>query len=174
MSKASANRLRVLAIDPSFRGFGFAVVEGPERLIDWGVKNMKQDKNTSCLTKIDKLIEHYQPEMIVIEDAIGKNSRRRLRVRQLIQQVVLLARRKKIKHRSFSRSTIQKTFSQGDVPTKHQIATIITKQFPELSRHLPRFRKAWMTEDWRMSIFNAMALAITFFCASRPKNERPA
>ena len=31
---------RVLAIDPSTRGFGFAVLEGLEKLVDWGVTRM--------------------------------------------------------------------------------------------------------------------------------------
>lgn len=34
---------RVLAIDPNSRGFGFAVLEGPDRLIDWGVVHVRAD-----------------------------------------------------------------------------------------------------------------------------------
>ena len=33
-------------------------------------------------------------------------------------------------------------------------------QFPELEKRLPRVRKPWMSEDERMSIFDAVALAI--------------
>jgi hypothetical protein len=36
--------IRVVAIDPATRGFGFAVLEGANRLIDWGVKETKTDK----------------------------------------------------------------------------------------------------------------------------------
>ena len=34
------------------------------------------------------------------------------------------------------------------------------EQFPELAPRLPRFRKLWMSEDERMSIFDALSLAL--------------
>ncbi len=34
---------------------------------------------------------------------------------------------------------------------------------------LPRFRKPWMSEDYRMSIFDAVALAIAFFQFQKEK-----
>lgn len=49
MSRAYTKDIRVLAIDPSTRGFGFAVLEGPNRLIDWGVKETKVDKKRKIL-----------------------------------------------------------------------------------------------------------------------------
>jgi hypothetical protein len=39
----------------------------------------------------------------------------------------------------------------------------IAKRFPELAPRLPRFRKPWMSEDYRMSIFDAVAMALTLF-----------
>jgi hypothetical protein len=35
-----ANEKRVLAIDPTHRGFGYVILEGPERLIDWGTRHV--------------------------------------------------------------------------------------------------------------------------------------
>ena len=46
---------------------------------------------------------------------------------------------------------------------KQEIAIAIAERFPELAPRLPRFRKPWMSEDYRMSIFDAVALALTFF-----------
>ena len=64
--------IRVLAIDPSTRGFGFAVLEGPNRLIDWGVKETKTDKKRRTLKLIEDIIDRYQPRVIVVEDYKGK------------------------------------------------------------------------------------------------------
>ena len=83
MTKPSANVIRVLAIDPTTRGFGFAVLEGPDRLVDWGVKTVKQDKHAGCLVKVREIIALYQPTVLVIENAQGQGSRRCARVRQL-------------------------------------------------------------------------------------------
>ena len=46
---------------------------------------------------------------------------------------------------------------------KQEIAIAIAERFPELAPRLPRSRKPWMSEDYRMSIFDAVALALTFF-----------
>ncbi len=74
MSRAAGDK-RILAIDPASRGFGFAVLEGPRRLIDWGVKSARVDKDKRCLKLIEDLIERYEPDVIV-EDYAGKGSRR--------------------------------------------------------------------------------------------------
>ena len=46
-----------------------AILEGPNRLIDWGVKEMKANKNAKSLKLIADLIERYKPSRLL------KNSR---------------------------------------------------------------------------------------------------
>jgi hypothetical protein len=43
---------------------------------------------------------------------------------------------------------------------------------PELTARLPRVRKPWMSEDERMSIFDAAAMALTYF-ETRRRRSRP-
>jgi Holliday junction resolvasome RuvABC endonuclease subunit len=163
MSRAYTKDIRVLAIDPSTRGFGFVVLEGPSCLIDWGVKETKIDKNTRALKLISELIEQYEPSVLILEDYAGKGSRRCRRVAELIEEISKLALRRKVKVRSFSRADVKQAFAESGATTKQEIAIGIAKRFPELSPRLPRFRKPWMSEDYRMSIFDAVALALTFF-----------
>src|SRR5262250_3308597 len=99
MSRAYTNDKRVLAIDPSTRGFGFAVLEGPNRLIDWGVKETKTDKKRRSVKLIDDLIELYQPSVVVVEDFAAKGSRRCGRVRELINDISKLAVKRNVKVR---------------------------------------------------------------------------
>ena len=162
MRRSSANNQRVLAIDPYPRGFGFAVLESRERLIDYGVKKVRGDKNSACLKRITDLIKRYQPDVIVFGSLTSNGSCRTLRVQELIQEILKLALDKRIKARSISRLQIRKTFSPLGAFTKHQIANSIAKQLPELAFRLPPPRKPWMGEDERMSIFDALALALTF------------
>src|SRR5262249_22613141 len=164
MSRAYAKDRRVLAVDPSTRGFGYAVLEGPERLIDWGVKETKTDKRRRSLKLIDDLIEQYQPSVIVVEDYAAKGSRRCGRVRELIKDISRLAVQRKIKVRNFSRLKVKQAFSDSDTSNKYEIAIAIAKRFPELAPRLPRFRKPWMSEDYRMSIFDAVGFGLTCFC----------
>jgi hypothetical protein len=53
--------------------------------------------------------------------------------------------------------------SANCTPSKYAIAEAIAKHLPAFERHLPPQRKPWMSEDSRMGIFNAAALALTFF-----------
>jgi Holliday junction resolvasome RuvABC endonuclease subunit len=163
MSRAYANDICVLAIDPSTRGFGFAILEGPERLVDWGVKETKMDKKRRSLKLIGELIDQYQPNVIVVEDYAGKGSRRCRRIQGLINDISKLAAKRKIKVRSFSRLKVKQVFSESGASNKYEIAVAIAKRFPELVPRLPRFRKPWMSEDYRMSIFDAVALAKAIF-----------
>ena len=163
MSCAYTKDIRVLAIDPSTRGFGFAVLEGPNRLIDWGVKETKTDKRRRSLELIEALIEQYQPNVLVVEDYTVKGARRCRRIQGLINDISKLALKRKVKVRSFSRAKVKQVFSESGAINKQEIATAIAKQFPELVPRLPRFRKPWMSEDYRMSIFDAVALGLTFF-----------
>jgi Holliday junction resolvasome RuvABC endonuclease subunit len=154
---------RFLAVDPTCRGFGFAVLEGPERLLDWGVAHARKNKRDRCLARIAELIQRYEPTVIVAEDGTGKGSRRCPRVLRLLRDVRKLAAKNHIVMRSFPRSKVWRTFAEGEALTKHQIAKLIAARFPELAPRLPPFRKPWMSEDDRMSIFDALAFALTFF-----------
>src|SRR5437870_10899563 len=108
MSRADTKDIRVLAIDPSSRGFGFAVLEGLNRLIDWGVKETKKNKNAKSLTLIDDLIDRYEPNVVVVEDYTGKGSRRCRRIQGLINDISKLASKRKIRVRSLSRAKVKR------------------------------------------------------------------
>jgi Holliday junction resolvasome RuvABC endonuclease subunit len=152
-----------LAIDPASRGFGFAVMEGQKTLVDWGVKRTRSDKKAETLLKVWKLIRHYRPRMLILENGNAKGSRRCKRVRKLLTDIRAMAENKRVKTRSVSLLLVKKVFLAFRATTKHQIAQVIATQLPELAPRLPRQRKLWMPEDYRMSIFDATALALTYF-----------
>jgi hypothetical protein len=92
--------------------------------------------------------------VIVLEDYAGKGSRRCQRIQWLINDISQLAAKQKIRVRSFSRAKVKQTFAESGASNKYEIAIAIAKRFPELTTRLPRFRKPWMSEDYRMSIFD--------------------
>ena len=160
------SQIRVLAFDASTRGFGFAVMEGPRSLIEWGARRSRGEKNPAALKQVARLLESYWPDVIAIEDCGDKHCRRSPRVRRLAMDIIKLAKTKGVKVRNLSRRRITAVLSQSGGLTKRQIATTIAEQFPELSPQLPPVRKPWKTEDHRMALFSAMALALTFFSES--------
>jgi hypothetical protein len=58
-----------------------------------------------------------------------------------------------------SRREVQKRFVHSGT-TKYEIAVAVARLFPELTSRLPRQRKPWMSEDKRMSIFDAVSFAL--------------
>ena len=166
MNLINAEHTRILAIAPSTRGFGFAVLEGPETLVDWGVKSVNGDKNTRSLAKAEDMIVHYQPGVLVLEDNSAKLSRRSTRIRDLHQNLIAMAASRSVKVSSFSRDQVRRVFFGKDQGTKHALAEILAKRFPEeLGDRLPRRRRLWMSEDYRMDIFDAVSLGLTFACS---------
>jgi hypothetical protein len=107
--------------------------------------------------------------VIVVEDYAAKSSRRCRRIHGLINNITKLALKRKVKVRSFSRAGVKQVFSESDASTKYEIAVAIANRFTELMPRLPRFRKAWMSEDYRMSIFDAVAFGLTVFCVDNKR-----
>ena len=162
MNQIQPKHFRILAIAPSTRGFGFAVLEGQETLVDWGVKPVKKkNKNVQSLKKVEKLIAQYQPGVLVLEDASAKGSRRSPRIRKLSRQISKLAEPRKGRVKLFSRDQVMKSYITDGPETKYALAEVIAQRFPEeLGSRLPPKRKLWMSEDSRMNIFAAVALAL--------------
>ncbi len=153
---------RILAVDPCHKGFGYVIMDDSLSLLAWGIKCVNPaNKNTECLSKIDDLIRVYRPEVFVLE-ALGEASRRGRRIRHLLKRLLALTIRKRIKTRSFTRAEVKAVFAGDGAITKQDIAAGIARDFPELLSHMPRNRKCSDSEDYRMDIFDALALALTF------------
>jgi len=167
MTEARDRELRVLAIDPHPRGFGYAVFEGPLCLVEWGTKDVRQDKERVALERIGELVRRYLPTVIVVEDCAHEKSRRNARVRQLTERILAAARESAVAGRAVPRATVYRTFAGTGAGTKYGIATALVRAFPELMVRLPPKWKPWQTEDSRMSIFDAVALGLTYFRSLR-------
>jgi Holliday junction resolvasome RuvABC endonuclease subunit len=151
--------IRVLGIIPSSRGFGFAVMEGKNNLVDWGVKPVKGgDKNARSLSNAANLIAHYRPNVIAIEDTQG--SRRSARVKALTKEIVALALDENIQVKQFSRKQVNLGILQDEQGEKHALAKHLAACFPEeLDFRLPEKRLFYKAEQYQMDYFDAVALA---------------
>ena len=155
---------RVLSIYPNSKGFGFVVMEKGKRLIDWGAKRVHKPKNKKCLAKAGELMKVYQPDAVVLPDDGDQRTCRRIRT--LIGRIASLARRKGIEVVSVTRRQFFKRFARQGATTKYAIAVLLTKRFPPIRSMLPKPRKAWQSEDYRMGMFGAMSLIAKATCQS--------
>lgn len=162
--KRHEKRLRILAIDPASKGFGFAVVEGADRLVDWGVARVWTRSELEFVARVDAAITQYRPTVVAFE-TIPTDRRRARSARRLVALSKYL-RDRDTQIAPVSPTQLAKTFPPP-VVTKRQRAETIAVAFPELKAWLPRHRRPWMTEDERMHIFDAAAIAIAAQAAAR-------
>ena len=155
---------RILAIALSSRGLGYAVLEGEKSLIECGGKTAKNgNKNSQCLAKVKTLVEFYQPGVLVLQDVAAKGSHRASRIKTLNRQIIVTARKRKLKVALFSGKQLRSLLLGDAKGTKHEVAEMIAKHFPnELASRLPPKRRPWTSEDGRMDLFDAAALAVAF------------
>lgn len=149
---------RVLGIDPISRGLAFVVLEGPERLIDWGTSDLKTSRVKPAVQRVNALRDKYLPSLLVLENP--EESRRGKRACTIIETVSLDAEAAGTPAMVVSRRDVQDRFQHvGD--GKYEVALALTRVFPELRRTLPQRREPWNAEDARMGIFDALAFSMT-------------
>src|SRR6266446_1627149 len=154
----------VLAIYPTTRGIAFALMKSPLAAIDWGIKGAYgRDKNASFLKAVAGLIDANQPDVVVLEDPTSARLRRSVRIGRLTRAIERLAEDQVIDVRRYSRAAVQECFSQFGARTRYEVAMAIATRVPAFERFLPPPRKLWMSEDARMGIFRAAALALTYY-----------
>jgi len=163
----------VLAIYLQSRGFAYVVFEGWLAPVDWGVYDARgAEKNARCLDRIDSTLALHTPDVLVLQDMSETGTRRARRIRELNRNAAELADQRGMLVRTYSRAQIIGYFEELGTVTKHGIAAAIAKHIPALTLYLPPARKPWMSEDARMGIFDAAALAWMFFQST--DRDRPA
>ena len=149
---------RILALDVHPLSFGFAVLEGQNRLLDWGVRSFRHGVNAVKIPmsrKLALLLDEYKPEMLLVKTPTRGNSRR-------MKMIVKLAAEHHIPVRTRSAESIKRAFSQSS-QNKHQLALAVADHFSSLSSYMPPKRKPWKGEHYRTSIFEAAALGLSYF-----------
>jgi hypothetical protein len=169
---ASAQK-RILAIDPTHRGFGYVIFEGPDFLIDWGVRQVEVPKNKGSIAAVAELIARYHPRILVLEDVAGKGCRRCRRVRELVDGLEQYGRERGLTVRRIPQTAVKRTLLDSGIRNKDQMARFVAARFPELGRYLPPERKPWMSEDVRMAIFDAATFALASLATPGRQSEGP-
>lgn len=148
---------RTLAIDPTGKGFAYVLLEGRELLLDWGLAQAKHSRVNGICRRVTRLIERTRPDLLVVEEPQG--SRRGSRAQGVIRTIAALGDRENVAWCMVTRAQIRRAFGRPE--SKYEIARAIVELFPELSHRLPPKRRAWMSEDERMGLFDAASFALT-------------
>jgi LmbE family N-acetylglucosaminyl deacetylase len=156
----------VLAFCPNTRGFGFVLFEGPFAPVDWGVVWLRgTEKNRIGVQRLAELLARQRPDVVLLEDMFDGTSRRHDRIRELNAAAQQAVSRAGIECVHYSQSQVRAQFAELGAFKRYARAMFIARRIPEFERLglLPPPRKIWNSENPRMAIFDAAALAITFF-----------
>ena len=160
---------RVLALDVHPQSFGFVVFEGPNRMLDWGVKSFRPGVNAVKVPagkKFLALLDEYSPAAVVIRERPTGGATKRATILAAVQR---LMKNRRIPVRLISQGAITRFFA-GSESNKHEVASALAQQFSLLLSKLPPRRKCWQGEDYRMSIFDAAAAGVAYFARyQKPK-----
>lgn len=156
----------VLAVHPYSRGFGWVLFKGPIAPADWGVVEIKTDRNARCLARIEEIMRRYEPSVLVLEQFDRRPARRGVRVKALCAAIVHLAANRGVELSVYSRAVIRTCFVSVGAQTRYEIAKAIALHIDAFRRHLPPTRRAWQSEDCRQCLFDAGALAMTHFAVT--------
>lgn len=161
-----------LAITLSTRGFAYVFFEAPETPFDWAVVEVKgSGKNEQIVERIEKLLNLYHPQILVLENIQTKSAKRSSRLQNLSLTLAHMATCMGMDVHLYDRPVIRQTFKAVGAKTKVEIAHVIAAAIPAFMHRLPPIRKIWMSEDSRQMLFDAAALVMTHYAVSSPLQE---
>jgi len=149
--------IRILAIAPLSRGLGYAVMEGSDKLVACGNKAILHDKNVGALAWVNRFLQFYQPDVLVLPNVTAGDTRRAARIKTLHRKIVAWAGKKQVKVRLVSSTQVRTQLLGDPQGTKFAVAQRLAAKYPaELESRMPPKRRPWMSEDPRMDIFDAV------------------
>jgi hypothetical protein len=156
----SKSLTRVLALDLHPRRFGYVVLESLDRLLDWGVCSYRRKGNAADVLiqrRLRPLLELWRPSVVVLREPLRIRTPNPQR-NKLLKQIMKAAKDQRARvHILKKRPT-----DRAERLTKYKRAHAVAQRFPVLTRKLPPKRKPWESEDYRMSMFEALAIAAQY------------
>jgi hypothetical protein len=164
------NLTRVLALDLHPRRFGYVVVESPDKLLDWGVRSYRRKGGSTdaLIRRLGSLLELWRPSVLVINGTRQISPRTKLLRERFLKGAAAEAMNHRVCIRILKR---QPANEQAARQPKYEGALAVVQRFPVLAHRMSPKRKPWESEHYSMSIFEALAGAMTTV-VKRP-NVRP-
>lgn len=156
----------VLGLHPSPRGYGWALFkEIPPALEDWGVVDIRRDKNAVALGRIEAQLDKQRPTVLAMEQHDAVVARRSERIRELYLAIQKRAEARSIEVRYYTRAEISKALHFESVCPRRAVPAAVAERLPVLKPRLLKPRRIWIGERSSMSMFCAAACALAHFDA---------
>jgi len=146
---------RFLGVSVNPRSFGFVIIENGS-VLDTGVRSCWTPEFEDCLgSRLQRIVQTYKPSAIILRTSQSNKPAPQKKV--LLQAIKRVGKQHNLTTFRISHSALRRYFLDYQATTKHEIASTVARLLPELAWQLPRKRRAWESEHYRMAIFDAAA-----------------
>jgi hypothetical protein len=176
----ASEQKRILALEIRLSKTGFAVLQGPTKLLDWGVgvrwfgRNNRSHKH-AVSNRLRALMRLHGPSVVVARRINHYSAPANKRFAAILRSIRAECRRGPTEFKVIPTRRVQRHFALLGHSTRHEVATSLAERFEQLSWKLPRRKKSYQSEATGMLIFDAAATGATFFGGSaQQKGDVPA
>lgn len=144
----------MLAISACSKGWGFALLERPDRLVDYGLIKVRPWSKQQVARKLADLLRKSQATTLAVRDLTGLPSGPRTLWTN--REAVRVATAQAAKVRIIGSKELVAAFGTRTV---RDLTVEVCNRYPELEPRNPPPRRPWMAQDERLHLFVATALA---------------
>ena len=155
----------VLGVHINTFGFGWVLFEAPQKLVGWGMVRERAGRDVKLTDSFKRLIDRYEPGVLVFETFEDGESLRRPRIQALYRTFLAEAKTLKVQACVFDRDAIRHAFTKFGAQTRGEIARVIADRIESFGHRQPGAREVWNTLDPHQCLFDAAALVVTYFAA---------
>lgn len=158
MSKAHSGR--ILAVVVRSGRLGYAALENPRRLLDFGVS--KFESAAVARERTTGFLKVFRPSALILRK-LPLRPKRNARTRKPVQRTLTAtARHLSITAIYVPDRAMKEFWKHHGCKNKYQIAALMTTWFPQLASRLPHKKKFYDPEPWTMTAFDAIALGAAY------------
>lgn len=179
LSDAMSNSpTRVLALDIRARRLGYVVLEGPESILDFGVRSVAPSSRAAdhpavAARKAVRLALYFRPDMVLVRGNGRRSRRNRVAARDAFAAICADLHALNVEVRIIREGRIVRHFRSSGCTDRYRMAELLASRHPVLAWHLPPKRKPWQSEQAIFMVFDAATLAAVHFDDEKAREERP-
>jgi len=147
-SEETLKSQRILSLVFGTRKMGFSVSYGTDNLIDWGVKHIPGSNKNVAIEKVGKLVEHFQPSLICLQDVNDPQCQLGKPVRDIVTEVSKFASKRSVALKLVSKSEIQEGLCITSPCEKSELLDEIIRHHSDMNFPKIEKRKIWESEAY--------------------------
>jgi hypothetical protein len=170
---------RIVAIEARRSRFGYAIFEGPNKLLDWGASAVPSHLTgrlaaAAVRKRVVSVLRRCHPESVVVKRPRVTRTGKTTTPGPIFRAVRREGAAMRMPIETLTRADIKEAFRPLGARTKDDIAEVIVGIFPELLPRLPHRRNNRWKPEWRgMIVFDAIAAGFAYWARDGERFAAP-